>query len=142
MNVKPFVGVRYSHFSMDDFTAQKNGSDWATIGGESVSQWTVPIGVKFDWTPVTTKKGWKVKPGGELAYVYAGGDRAMNVREASLSDGSVTRSTQMLSDRNNFRASLGLDAKRKNFTLGLGVNALLSSGQKDVSVNATLRWDL
>ena len=24
----------------------------------------------------------------------------------------------------------------------VGVNALLSSGQKDVSVNATLRWDL
>jgi outer membrane autotransporter protein len=102
----------------------------------------VPIGVKFDWTPVTTKKGWKVRPTAELAYVYAGGDRAIGLREVKLSDGSPSRSTQMLTDRNNFRASLGLDAKRKNFTLGLGVNALMSSGQKDVSVNATLRWDL
>ena len=25
---------------------------------------------------------------------------------------------------------------------GVGVNALLSSGQKDVAVNATVRWDL
>ena len=127
---------------MDDFTAQKNGSDWATIGGESVSQWTVPIGVKFDWTPVTTKKGWKVKPSAELAYVYAGGDRALNVREMSLSGGGTERSTQLLSDRNNFRASLGLEAKRRDVTIGIGVNALLSSGRKDVSVNATLRWDL
>jgi len=142
VSVKPFVGVRYSHFSMDDLTVKKNGADWSTIGGESVSQWTVPLGVKFDWTPMTTKKGWKVKPSVELAYVYAGGDRAMTVRETALSGGSAARSTQLLTDRDNFRASLCLDAKRNNLTLGLGVNALLSSGQKDVAVNATLRWDL
>jgi hypothetical protein len=142
VNVRPFVGLRWSHFNMDDMTVKKNGSDWATVGGESVSQWTVPIGVKFDWTPMTTKKGWKIKPTAELAYVYAGGDRAMTVRETQLSGGSATRSTQMLTDKNNFRASLGLDAKRNNLTIGVGVNALLSSGQKDVAVNATLRWDL
>ena len=32
--------------------------------------------------------------------------------------------------------------KRNNLTIGVGVNALISSGQKDVAVNATLRWDL
>ncbi|MBP5211243.1 MAG: autotransporter domain-containing protein, partial [Pyramidobacter sp.] len=142
VGVKPFLGLRYSRFSMDDITARKNGSDWSVIAGESVAQWTVPLGVKFDWTPVTTKKGWKIRPSAELAYVYAGGDRAIGLRETKISDGSPSRSTQMLTDRNNFRASLGLDAKRKDFTLGVGVNALLSSGQKDVSVNATLRWDL
>ncbi|MBP3753065.1 MAG: autotransporter outer membrane beta-barrel domain-containing protein, partial [Pyramidobacter sp.] len=142
VNIKPFLGVRYSHFSMDDLSVKKNGADWSTIGGESVSQWTVPLGVKFDWTPMTTKKGWKIKPSVELAYVYAGGDRAINIRETVLSGGSAARSTQMLTDKNNFRATLGLDAKRNNLTLGLGVNALLSSGQKDVAVNATLRWDL
>ncbi|MBQ8090466.1 MAG: autotransporter domain-containing protein, partial [Pyramidobacter sp.] len=141
VNVKPFVGVRYSRFSMDGLSVEKNGAAWARIGGESVSQWTVPLGVKFDWTPVTTKKGWKMKPSVELAYVYAGGDRAMTVRETGL-NGGVNSSTQMLTDRNSFRASLGLDAKRKNMTIGVGVNALLSSGQKDVGVNATLRWDL
>ena len=140
--MKPFVGLRYSHFNMDDVTVKKNGADWSNIGGESVSQWTVPIGVKFDWTPMTTKKGWKVKPTAELAYVYAGGDRAMAIRETQLSGGSATRSTQMLTDRNNFRASLGLDAKKNNLTIGVGVNALLSSSQKDVAVNATVRWDL
>ncbi|MBO5493828.1 MAG: autotransporter outer membrane beta-barrel domain-containing protein, partial [Pyramidobacter sp.] len=142
VGVKPFLGLRYSRFSMDDFTAEKNGTSWANIGGESVSQWTVPLGVKFDWTPVTTKKGWKIKPSVELAYVFAGGDRDMNVRVASVRGGSPVHETQMLSDKHNFRASLGLDAKRKNMTLGLGVNALLSSGQKDVAVNATVRWDL
>ncbi|MBP5211769.1 MAG: hypothetical protein J6Z30_02815 [Pyramidobacter sp.] len=59
-----------------------------------------------------------------------------------LSGSSATTSRQLLSDRNNFRASLGLDAKKNNLTIGVGVNALLSSGQKDVAVNATLRWDL
>ena len=142
VNIKPFVGVRYSRFSMDDLSVKKNGADWSTIGGESVSQWTVPLGVKFDWTPMTTKKGWKIKPSVELAYVYAGGDRAINIRETVLSGGSAARSTQMLTDKSSFRASLGLDAKRNNLTLGLGMNALLSSGQKDVAVNATLRWDL
>jgi len=142
VGVKPFLGLRYSRFSMDDFTAEKNGTSWANIGGESVSQWTVPLGVKFDWTPVTTKKGWRIKPSVELAYVFAGGDRDMNVRVASVRGGTPVHETQMLSDKHNFRASLGLDAKRKNMTLGLGVNALLSSGQKDVAVNATVRWDL
>ncbi|MBP5211768.1 MAG: hypothetical protein J6Z30_02810, partial [Pyramidobacter sp.] len=69
----------------------------------------------------------------------AGGDRAMNVRQASLSDGSVTRSTQMLSDRNNFRASLGLDAKRNNLTIGVGVNALLSSVESSAQF-AAMPW--
>ncbi|MBR1895594.1 MAG: autotransporter outer membrane beta-barrel domain-containing protein, partial [Pyramidobacter sp.] len=142
VRVKPFLGLRYSRFSMDDFTAEKNGTSWANIGGESVSQWTVPLGVKFDWTPVTTKKGWKLKPSVELAYVFAGGDRNMDVRVTSVKGGGPVHEAQMLSDKHNFRASLGLDAKRKNMTLGLGVNALLSSGQKDVSVNATVRWDL
>ena len=142
VSIKPFLGVRYSHFSMDDFTAEKDGSSWATIGGESVKQWTVPIGVKFDWTPATTKSGWKVKPSVELAYVYAGGDRAINVRETQLSGGSATKSNQLLTDKSNFRAAIGIEGKRKDFTLGLGVNALMSSGQKDVAVNATFRWDL
>ena len=122
--------------------AEKDGASWANIGGESVSQWTVPLGVKFDWTPVTTKKGWRIKPSVELAYVFAGGDRNMDVRVTSVKGGGPVHEAQMLSDKHNFRASLGLDAKRKNMTLGLGVNALLSSGQKDVAVNATLRWDL
>ena len=74
--------------------------------------------------------------------MYAGGDRAMTVRQTTLSGGEAARSMQLLSDRDNFRASLGLEAKRKNMTIGLGVDALLSRGQKDVAVNATLRWDL
>ena len=65
-----------------------------------------------------------------------------SARETQLYGGSATRSTQMLTDKNNFSVSLGLDAKRNNLTIGVGVNALLSSGQKDVAVNATLRWDL
>ncbi|MBQ8089538.1 MAG: hypothetical protein IJ233_02265 [Pyramidobacter sp.] len=74
--------------------------------------------------------------------MYAGGDRAIGLRQTALSCGEATRSMQMLSDRNNFRATLGIDAKRENMTIGIGVDALLSGGQKDVGVNATLRWDL
>ncbi|MBQ8091457.1 MAG: transposase, partial [Pyramidobacter sp.] len=56
--------------------------------------------------------------------------------------GGTGRSTQLLSDRDNFRASVGLDAKKKNVTVGLGLNTLLSSSQKDIGVNATVRVDL
>jgi hypothetical protein len=98
--------------------------------------------VKFDWTPMNTKRGWKIKPSVELAYVYAGGDRDLNVFFTSLYSGNDYEGYEVMSDRDNFRASIGLEAKRKDFTLGLGVKTLLSSGQKDVSVNATLRWDL
>ena len=74
-------------------------------------------------------------------------DAALKVNENSFKvagDAQIymSQKTQLLTDKNNFRASIGLDAKRNNLTLGLGVNALLSSGQKDVAVNATLRWDL
>ena len=89
-----------------------------------------------------TKSGWKIKPTAELAYVFAGGDRELSVRQTNFSGGGTGRSTQLLSDRDNFRASIGLDAKKKNVTVGLGVNTLLSSSQKDIGVNATVRVDL
>ena len=142
LSVKPFLGLRYSNFSMDGFSDEKNGKAWASVGSESVNQWLIPVGVKFDWAPTTTKSGWKVKPTAELAYVHAGGDRALNVHQTTFSGGNTGRSTQLLTDRSNFRASLGLDAKKKNVTVGLGVNTLLSSSQKDVGVNATVRVDL
>ena len=142
LSVKPFLGLRYSNFSMNGFTDEKDGKAWARVDADSANQWLVPIGVKFDWQPMTTKSGWKVKPTAELAYVYAGGDRALNVRQMTFSGGNTGTSTQLLADRNNFRASLGLDAKKKNVTVGLGVNTLLSSSQKDVGVNATVRVDL
>ena len=142
LSVKPFLGLRYSNFSMDGFTDEKDGKAWGSVDSESASQWLVPVGVKFDWAPMPTKSGWKVKPTAELAYVYAGGDRALNVRQTTFSGGNTGRSSQLLADRNNFRASLGLDAKKKNVTVGLGVNTLLSSSQKDIGVNATVRVDL
>ncbi|MBP5212973.1 MAG: autotransporter outer membrane beta-barrel domain-containing protein [Pyramidobacter sp.] len=141
VQIRPFVGVRYSHLRTDDIELALNGAPFITGRGESVSQWTVPVGVKFDWAPVTTKRGWKIRPSVELAYVYAGGDIVQNARWTRVGD-VVAEGSEIMSDRDNFRASIGLDAKRKDFTLGLGVKALLSSGQKDVSVNASFRWDL
>ncbi|MBP5211790.1 MAG: autotransporter domain-containing protein [Pyramidobacter sp.] len=142
MSVKPFLGLRYSNFSMNGFDDEKDGKAWARVDSDSASQWLVPVGFKFDWQPMTTKSGWKIKPTAELAYVFAGGDRELSVRQTNFSGGGTGRSTQLLSDRDNFRASIGLDAKKKNVTVGLGVNTLLSSSQKDIGVNATVRVDL
>ena len=143
LTVRPFVGIRYNHFSQDSFTSFMSGKALNTSKSDSVNQFTIPIGVRFDWLTKETSRGWKLHPSAEIAYVRAAGDLKQNIRQIAVSGGAADHGySAVLADKDTFRASLGLEAKRKNFTLGVNLSGQISSNQKDYGVSAVVRWDL
>ncbi|MDY4033573.1 MAG: autotransporter outer membrane beta-barrel domain-containing protein [Pyramidobacter sp.] len=144
MQVTPFLGLRFSRYDQDaydmkgSFIEQKIRSE-----DSSVDQWTLPLGVRFDWN-LKNRGDWELKPSLEIAYVRAFGDTDIDSRLRFLGSGATLPAmdfTAAVTDENSFRTALQLEGKRKNMTLGLNLSGQFSSNQKDLGVGATVRWD-
>ena len=136
--IRPFLGLRWSHYSQDSYIAT-HGSESLSMDSDSASQWTIPLGVRFDWTRHQTQSGWTLSPNAEVAYVRAAGDTDVKLRQGVGAGGKEYLTA--LTDENSFRASLGLEAKRNNLTLGVNFRGQFSSNQRDLGLSATARWD-
>lgn len=136
--IRPFLGLRWSHYSQDSYIAT-HGSESLSMDSDSASQWTIPLGVRFDWTRHQTQSGWTLSPNAEVAYVRAAGDTDVKLRQGVGAGGKEYLTA--LTDENSFRASLGLEAKRNNLTLGMNFRGQFSSNQRDLGLSATARWD-
>ena len=144
VQVTPFLGLRFSRYDQDaydmkgSFIEQKIRSE-----DSSVDQWTLPLGVRFDWN-LKNRGDWELKPSLEIAYVRAFGDTDIDSRLRFLGSGSTLPAmdfTSAVTDENSFRTALQLEGKRRNMTLGLNLSGQFSSNQKDLGVGATVRWD-
>ncbi len=144
LSVTPFIGLRYSHYDQDSYKMsaahmiQDIHSDSA-----SVNQWTLPLGARFEWGRIETKKGWSFNPSVEVAYVRAFGDTDIKSRLRFLGSGASLPAMDFLSavtNENSFRTRLQLEGKGNNMTFGIGLSGQFSSDQTDWGVGATFRW--
>ena len=104
-------------------------------------QYLLPIGLRFEWNEVTTKRGWRKKNSLEVNYLRTFGDTSVNT---SLHAAGVSASgaTTPLSDKHAWEIELRHDARKDNFTWSLNAGGRISDHQKDLRFGTTLTWDL
>ena len=137
MNISPFVGLRYNHYTQDSY---KYGT--GTADSYSYNQFLLPVGVKFDWENIQTKSGWNLKPSVEFSYIRTMGDLDVNTKIRPTSGGDATTSISALSDANTLAAELKLEAKKANFTASINLNGRISQNQKDWGIGTTFKWEI
>lgn len=136
LTVSPFAGLRWRRLEQKKFSA-----GGILFGIDDAEQWTVPVGVRFEWRCPPARGGWSFHPSLSVAYERVTGDRGLTIRQYLPSGRGAAYRTSPL-DRDLFRLTAGLEARRRNLSASLSLGGRIGRRQRGLSGSFALRFDI
>lgn len=137
LSVSPFAGLRWRRLEQKEFTA---GGLLFEI--DDAAQWTIPVGLRFEWRCPPTRHGWCFQPSLSVAYERVTGDRGLTIRQRLPSGRELAHYDTSPLDRALFRLTAGLEARRRNLSVALGLGGRIGRHQRSLSGSFAPRWDM
>lgn len=137
LSVSPFVGLRWRRLEQKEFAAGGLSFDI-----DDAEQWTIPVGLRFEWNGPSARHGWSFQPSFSVAYERVTGDRGLTIRQYLRPGVELTHYDTIPLDRDLFRLAAGLEARRRNLSVSLSLGGRIGRHQRGLSGSFALRWDM